>query len=215
MKMKNDKYEKLHTVNIVELFNTFKVWVHKFLDTSEYTAFIHSVVPESVLLDKLREKPYMVFEGGQGIMLDMDFGYFPNVTFSKAVPVTAEYILKLLDVLDSNINYIGVTRYYSTRHGAGYLPLEFNQDNTNYKVFADAEKHNTVTFAGAMRYGQLSVDNLMYALQAVKNSGINVSRIHWTHADTIEKTKAAVSFVNPDIAIQRADMASANLKIML
>ncbi len=212
LKMKNDKYEKLHTVNIVELFNTFKVWVHKFLDTSEYTAFIHSVVPESVLLDKLREKPYMVFEGGQGIMLDMDFGYFPNVTFSKAVPVTAEYILKLLDVPDSNINYIGVTRYYSTRHGAGYLPLEFNQDNTNYKVFADAEKHNTVTFAGAMRYGQLSVDNLMYALQAVKNSGINVSRIHWTHADTIEKTKAAVSFVNPDIAIQRADMASANLQ---
>ncbi len=212
LKTKNDKYERLQTVNVVELLNSFKGWVHDFLDDSEYTAFINSVVSESVMLAKLREKPCMVFEGGQGVMLDMDFGFFPNVTFSKAVPVTAQHILKLLDVPETNINYIGVTRYYGTRHGAGYLPFEINQDNDNYKVFQGAEKHNTVTFAGAMRYGKLSADNLMYALQAVKNSGINMSRIHWTHADTIAKTKAAVNIINPDIATNMANMASINLQ---
>lgn len=60
----------------------------------------------------------LIFEGAQGVMLDMDHGYFPHVTFSKT---TFENALAILDEIgyEGSVEKIGVTRAYHTRHGRG------------------------------------------------------------------------------------------------
>lgn len=68
-----------------------------------------------------------IFEGSQGLLLDMESGYYPNVTPSKVglngVPA---HLLK-----DAEL-YL-VERTYLTRHGNGYLPCKrtfnFNLEN--------------------------------------------------------------------------------------
>ncbi len=56
-----------------------------------------------------------IFEGAQGIMLDQDYGIFPNVTRSNT---TTKNALKM--DRDNEIFY--VTRSYQTRHGNGWMP---------------------------------------------------------------------------------------------
>lgn len=66
----------------------------------------------------------VVFEGAQGLMLDMDHGYWPHVTRSNTG------LTNLVDLaLATTINFIDVhyvTRPYLTRHGAGPLPNALN-----------------------------------------------------------------------------------------
>ena len=66
-----------------------------------------------------------IYEGAQGLLLDMDFGYFPNVTPSHTgllnlMPkgLRQENIMKQEDTMV----YL-VTRTYLTRHGNGYIPM--------------------------------------------------------------------------------------------
>lgn len=61
----------------------------------------------------------LIFEGSQGIMLDMNHGLFPNVTYANTTSKNALEICKKLDIKDIEIYY--VTRCYQTRHGAGWM----------------------------------------------------------------------------------------------
>lgn len=80
------------------------------------------------------ENQDVIFEGSQGVMLDMDHGVFPNVTYANTTSKNAmKYISKWN--LIPEIKY--VTRCYTTRHGAGWMP---DQDyvhsliNTNEEI---------------------------------------------------------------------------------
>jgi len=64
----------------------------------------------------------LIFEGSQGIMLDMDHGYFPYVTYSNTTSKNAMEICSKLFISKINIYY--VTRSYLTRHGNGYMPCD-------------------------------------------------------------------------------------------
>jgi adenylosuccinate synthase len=59
----------------------------------------------------------LIFEGSQGILLDMDHGVFPHVTYSNTTSKNAHQILDKISVTNRNMYYI--TRCYSTRHGSG------------------------------------------------------------------------------------------------
>ena len=59
----------------------------------------------------------LVFEGSQGILLDMDHGIFPHVTYANTTSKNAIKICELLGI--TNIETYYVTRCYSTRHGSG------------------------------------------------------------------------------------------------
>lgn len=91
----------------------------------------------------------LIFEGAQGLLLDMDYGYFPHVTRSNCGMKNIAEILKTIPgIHDVTANYI--TRAYTTRHGAG--PLNYEQelphnivDNTNI----------TNTFQGSLRFAPL------------------------------------------------------------
>lgn len=61
----------------------------------------------------------IVFEGSQGIQLDMHHGIFPNVTYANTTSKNAIEYLKKYD-LEADVFY--VTRCYGTRHGEGPIP---------------------------------------------------------------------------------------------
>jgi adenylosuccinate synthase len=59
----------------------------------------------------------LVFEGNQGVLLDMDHGIFPDVTYSSTTSKNAIEICNKIGVKDISIYH--VTRAYHTRHGRG------------------------------------------------------------------------------------------------
>lgn len=100
----------------------------------------------------------LIFEGSQGILLDMDHGVFPNVTYANTTSKNAYEICRLLKI--ENIEMFYVTRNYSTRHGSGWMSsekeliLKNNEEETC--VFNDYQKE--------LRFGELDYDLLNYAL---------------------------------------------------
>jgi adenylosuccinate synthase len=101
----------------------------------------------------------LIFEGSQGILLDMDHGVFPNVTYANTTSKNAFEVCKLLQIEDIEMYY--VTRNYATRHGNGWMSnekeitLQNNQEETC--VFNEYQKE--------LRFGDLDYDLLDYALQ--------------------------------------------------
>ena len=70
----------------------------------------------------------VVFEGSQGIQLDMHHGVFPNVTYANTTSKNAIEYLKKYD-LEADVYY--VTRCYGTRHGEGPIPNNGKVDLIN------------------------------------------------------------------------------------
>ena len=94
-----------------------------------------------------------IFEGAQGILLDMDFGFFPNVTRSNTTSKNA------LSLHPSQEVYY-VTRSYLTRHGNGYLPNEKKLNLINN----ENETNKTHAYQGEFRTAELDTSLLNYAL---------------------------------------------------
>ncbi|OMQ12587.1 adenylosuccinate synthetase [[Flexibacter] sp. ATCC 35103] len=101
----------------------------------------------------------LIFEGSQGILLDMDHGVFPNVTYANTTSKNAYEICRKLQIEDIEMYY--VTRSYSTRHGSGWmsnereLKLKNNEEETC--VYNDFQKE--------LRTGDLDYDLLNYSLK--------------------------------------------------
>ena len=68
------------------------------------------------------ESKKLLFEGAQGLMLDIDYGTFPFVTSSNTLPATAASSIGLNPRKLGNI--IGVVKAYTTRVGEGPFPTE-------------------------------------------------------------------------------------------
>jgi adenylosuccinate synthase len=100
----------------------------------------------------------IIFEGAQGIMLDMDFGYFPNVTRSNTTSKNAMEIIRKYNLPEPNIYYC--MRSYLTRHGNGFMPNESSELN-----FTD-ETNKQHEFQGKFRQGTHSMEMIRYAIMA-------------------------------------------------
>ena len=102
-----------------------------------------------------------IFEGGQGIMLDMDYGFFPHVTRSNttaknAVALIKEYRPELF------VRTFYMTRAYQCRHGNGQMTNEHL--DTSYIVDNPDETNVDGGFQGAFRKSVLDIDMLQYAI---------------------------------------------------
>lgn len=73
---------------------------------------------DSDLSEHLKHYDTVIFEGSQGLLLDMDRGFFPHVTPSHT---GIEDLAERIDLTDAEI-YL-VCRPYLTRHGNGWDPL--------------------------------------------------------------------------------------------
>lgn len=136
-----------------------------------------------VYSDKPSIKDYnvLIFEGTQGLLLDMDCGLYPNVTPSRVG----------LNGLRSSILKDGevylVTRTYTTRHGNGYepkIPCPFDLSNKY-------ETNVTNEFQGNFKTGALEVGllNRAYERHCIDNyvRKYNMSlNLVITHMDVID-----------------------------
>lgn len=96
-----------------------------------------------------------IFEGSQGMLLDQNRGFFPNVTRSNTgsdnVPVPAD-----------EVEWFLVTRAYQTRHGKGFMTNEDKPHN----IEANPEETNvTNEWQGEFRRSLLDVSLLQYAMR--------------------------------------------------
>lgn len=106
---------------------------------------------------------HLIFEGAQGILLDQDFGFFPNVTRSNTTSKNAYNIIKSLKLPASDVNVFYITRPYQTRHGVGFMT------NRNYPepvlINAENEINKNGGHQGIFRKSILDLDLLKYAIE--------------------------------------------------
>ena len=113
-----------------------------------------------------KKKKKILFEGAQGILLDVDHGTYPFVTSSNTVASSAATGSGC--GIDS-INYIlGITKAYTTRVGEGPFPTELRNE-IGEKLGEKGKEFGTVT-SRKRRCGWF--DGVLVK-QTIKTSGIN------------------------------------------
>ena len=79
-----------------------------------------------LLSDAEKDRKYILFEGAQGIMLDVDHGTYPYVTSSNIVAAQAA---TGSGFSSTHVHFVlGITKAYTTRVGEGPFPTELNDD---------------------------------------------------------------------------------------
>ncbi len=123
--------------------------------------------PVWLRLDEFKnERKKILFEGAQGILLDVDHGTYPFVTSSNTVPATAA---TGSGSGPDKINYIlGITKAYTTRVGSGPFPTEL-KDKIGESLGRRGKEFGTVT-SRKRRCGWF--DGVLVR-QTIKISGIN------------------------------------------
>lgn len=113
----------------------------------------------------------IIFEGAQGILLDMDFGTYPFVTRSNSTSINALQIVKDNLPIETPIEIVYITRCYQTRHGAGPF-----KRNSPLKLLDNAETNRYNEHQGEFYVDYLDIDNLNYALRCDSNFTYGVKK---------------------------------------
>tara|TARA_A100001011_G_scaffold354928_1_gene397753 strand:- start:266 stop:1558 length:1293 start_codon:yes stop_codon:yes gene_type:complete len=130
----------------------------------------------------------ILFEGAQGILLDVDHGTYPYVTSSNTVPSMAATGTGLGP---DKINYIlGITKAYTTRVGSGPFPTEL-KDKIGKNLGKRGKEFGTVT-ARKRRCGWF--DGVLVR-QTIKIAGINgIALTKLDVLDELEEIKVCVEY---------------------
>jgi adenylosuccinate synthase len=125
LKEKNRMFEKFYEV---EGFTKEEILEEYFQYGQEIAKY---VVDTSVVLnDALDEGKRVLFEGAQGVMLDIDQGTYPFVTSSNPI---AGGVTIGSGVGPSKINHVvGVCKAYTTRVGDGPFPTELTDETGDF-----------------------------------------------------------------------------------
>ena len=127
------------------------------------------------------EQNPVIFEAAQGVLLDKRHGFHPHTTWSDTTPRPVLDLLPLSQ-RSSDLEVIGISRTYATRHGAGPLVTEglVSRDLIN-------DDDNPVgALQGGMRVGALDLETLKYALSVCDLVGMPVTKLAFTHCDKLE-----------------------------
>ena len=126
----------------------------------------------------IKDRKKILFEGAQGILLDVDHGTYPYVTSSNTVPAMAATGSGLGP---GKINYVlGITKAYTTRVGSGPFPTEL-KDKIGENLGKRGKEFGTVT-ARKRRCGWF--DGVLVR-QTIKIAGINA--IALTKLDVLDE----------------------------
>jgi|TARA_B110000211_G_scaffold152471_1_gene173308 adenylosuccinate synthase len=145
--------------------------------------------PVWLKLDEFRKKrKKILFEGAQGILLDVDHGTYPFVTSSNTVPATAA---TGTGCGPNTIGYIlGITKAYTTRVGSGPFPTELN-DKIGESLGKRGKEFGTVT-ARKRRCGWF--DGVLVR-QTIKLSGITgIALTKLDVLDELDEIKVCVEY---------------------
>jgi adenylosuccinate synthase len=114
----------------------------------------------SLVQDGLKANKNFLLEQAMGTFLDTDWGTYPFVTASTTIPSAASAGLGIPPKYISNV--IGVTKAYTTRVGAGPLPTEIHDyESEVYKKFGEV----AATTGRVRRVGWLDLEIVRTAVQ--------------------------------------------------
>jgi len=145
--------------------------------------------PVWLKLDEFKKKrKKILFEGAQGILLDVDHGTYPFVTSSNTVPAMAA---TGSGCGPNTINYIlGITKAYTTRVGSGPFPTELT-DEIGETLGRRGKEFGTVT-ARKRRCGWF--DGVLVR-QTIKISGITgIALTKLDVLDELEEIKMCIGY---------------------
>jgi adenylosuccinate synthase len=121
----------------------------------------------------LKENKKIIFEGAQGVLLDIDFGTYPYVTSSNPTPGG---ILSGSGIPPNLIaNIIGVTKAYTTRVGKGPLPTRMEKETE--ELIRNTGKEFGATTGRPRNCGWLDLVALKYALWITGATEIALTKI--------------------------------------
>jgi len=142
----------------------------------------------SLVLKRLSEGKNILAEGAQGLMLDMDFGDYPNVTSSNVLPVN---VCLGLGVPHTYIRDIyGVMKAYTTKVGGGNFPSRI-KDEALEKAFQKAGNEFGATTGRPRMCGWID----MFALRrAISLSGVNKIFINKADICLSDKIKVVTGY---------------------
>jgi adenylosuccinate synthase len=160
------KLEKIkqYYLNLVapEEVDTFTEW---YRESEEF--FLENIYRKQFMVRDyaiLRMFDHVVFEGSQGVLLDMDHGIFPNVTYANTTSKNAVEIWGKIAKRDDHLKVYAVTRCYQTRHGRGWMsntePVTLVNNEEEINVFNQWQEN--------FKVGELDYDLLNYATRINK-----------------------------------------------
>jgi adenylosuccinate synthase len=152
-------------------------------------AILKFAQPVWLKIDEYRKKrKKILFEGAQGILLDVDHGTYPFVTSSNTVPAMAA---TGTGCGPDAIGYVlGITKAYTTRVGSGPFPTEL-KDKIGENLGKRGKEFGTVT-ARKRRCGWF--DGVLVR-QTIKISGINgIALTKLDVLDELEEIKMCVQY---------------------
>ena len=125
----------------------------------------------------------VVFESGQGLLLDENMTFYGDNTTPSNTGIhnACKRINTQFD--SANVEFCYVTRTYMTRHGAGRFVTECDKASINPKMFD--ETNITNPFQDNLRYGELNIDNLKLR---VENNLLNATGLKFNHRASIAVT---------------------------
>jgi adenylosuccinate synthase len=144
-----------------------------------------------------REGKRILFEGAQGILLDVDHGTYPFVTSSNTVAAQAA---TGSGTGTSSINYVlGIAKAYTTRVGSGPFPTE--QENDVGRLIGERGREFGTVTGRKRRCGWFDA---VLVRQAIKISGINgIALTKLDVLDGFDGIRVATSYRLDEKAIDR------------
>ena len=153
-----------------------------------------------------KKKKKILFEGAQGILLDVDHGTYPFVTSSNTVAASAA---TGTGCGPNSINYVlGITKAYTTRVGEGPFPTELS-DDIGELLGSRGKEFGTVT-SRKRRCGWF--DGVLVR-QAIKISGID--GIALTKLDVLDELKEIKMCVQYELDGKKIDYLPAAVEDQL
>lgn len=159
---------------ITKIFNGSELDMNEIFD--EYLQLFnkikHYVTDTSILLTNLIEQNKKVlFEGSQGVMLDLDHGTYPFVTSSNptasSIPVGTGIANKYLT------NILGITKAYNTRVGSGGFPSEMQDPLAS--IIREKGKEYGVVSGRARRIGWFDAVMMKHSLRISGITGLAIT----------------------------------------
>ncbi|MCB2108314.1 MAG: adenylosuccinate synthase, partial [Rhodobacteraceae bacterium] len=167
------------------------------VDAGELLAALKDLAPKllpyaapvwSLLNDAKRAGRRVLFEGAQGVMLDVDHGTYPYVTSSNTVAGTAAAGSGLGP---NAVGYVlGITKAYTTRVGSGPFPTELT-DKIGEQLGERGHEFGTVT-GRRRRCGWFDTVMVRQAIKVAGITGIALTKLDVL--DTLDEINVCVGY---------------------
>ena len=155
----------------------------KWLEAIKEIKKLHICDLSLLIYKKLSEGKNILAEGAQGIMLDIDFGDYPNVTSSNILPANVCLGLGIPHTFIRNI--YGVIKAYTTKVGGGDFPARI-KDPVVEKLFQNAGHEFGATTGRSRMCGWLDLFALRYAIKLSGVKKIFINKADICPTDSIE-----------------------------